>query len=237
MKMVSVLIVDGDRAARAAVALELRRAGHEVREAASCRGADELLAEKHADLLMLEWALPDMSGLEYVGELRSRANGHAPRVIMVSHRNVVGDIVRALDDGVDDYITKPYQVAELLARVRVALRRSVTLPVSAPLRVGDIDMDRVAHRVMVAGGELSLAPAEYRLLEYLLVNPGRVHSRVQLLQRVWGRDTGIGPRTVDVHVRRLRQVLEPYQLEGMIQTIRGFGYRLQPLSQCSALLD
>ena len=225
--MASILIVDGDTTAREPVARQLRSEGHKVREAASCRVADDLLGEQCPDLLMLEWTLPDMSGIDYVGQLRSREGLRPPRIIMVSHRDDVRDIVRALDNGVDDYITKPFRAAELMARVRAALRRPAALPVSETLRIGEIRMDRVAHRVRVSEDEVRLAPAEYRLLEFLLAHPGRVHSRSHLLHRVWGRENGVSPRTVDVHVRRLRQVLEPHQLEGMIQTIRGFGYRLQ----------
>lgn len=225
--MASILIVDEDRSGREPLVRQLRAQGHKVREAHSCRAADELLGEQCPDLLMLEWTLPDMPGIDYLAHLRRRDGLRPPRVIMVSHRSDVRDIVRALDQGVDDYITKPFRAAELLARVRAALRRPATLPVAETLRVGPIEMDRVAHRVEVAGQEVSLAPAEYRLLEFLLAHPGRVHSRSHLLHRVWGREHGVSPRTVDVHVRRLRQVLEPHALEHMIETIRGFGYRLR----------
>ncbi len=224
--MTTILILDNERASREPVVRQLRGEGYQVREAADCGAADRLLGEHCPDLLMLEWALPDMSGLDYVQHLRRREGLRPPRVIMVSKRTDVSDVVRALDSGIDDFISRPYRAPELLARVRAALRRPPTLPVTGLLQIGAIEMDRIAHRVRIAGQDTTLAPAEYRLLEFLLAHPGRVHSRAQLLARVWGREHGVSPRTVDVHVRRLRQVLEPHALEGMIETIRGFGYRL-----------
>ncbi|MCC5862784.1 MAG: winged helix-turn-helix domain-containing protein [Gammaproteobacteria bacterium] len=225
--MSTILIVDSERASREPVVRQLRGEGYRVREAQDCQTADRLLGEHCPELLMLDWTLPDMAGLEYVERLRRREGLRPPRVIMVSRRYDVRNVVRALDSGIDDFIARPYRAAELLARVRATLRRPPILPVKRLLQVGAVAMDRIAHRVQINGQETSLAPAEYRLLEFLLAHPGRVHSRAQLLARVWGREHGVSPRTVDVHVRRLRQVLEPHALEGMIETIRGFGYRLQ----------
>ncbi len=232
--MPTILIVDSEHASREPVVRQLRGEGYRVREATDCRAADRLLGEHCPDLLMLDWSLPEMTGLDYVERLRRRQGLRPPRVIMVSRSNDVADVVRALDSGVDDFIARPYRAAELLARVRAALRRPPTLPAAGLLQVGAVAMDRVAHRVRINGQQTSLAPAEYRLLEFLLAHPGRVHSRTQLLARVWGREQGVSPRTVDVHVRRLRQVLEPHALEGMIETIRGFGYRLQASGEAVA---
>ncbi len=224
--MASILVIDPDPGSRDAVVAQLAAHDHRTEAAASAGEAETVLARSAPELVVLEWTLPDVSGLELVTRLKSHEA--APRVIMLSHRDDVRDVVRALDAGVDDYVIKPWHTAELLARVRAALRRPGTLQSEDVMRIGAVEMDRLAHAVRINGEPASLAPTEYRLLEYLMVHPRRVHSRQQLLHRVWGRRGTVSPRTVDVHVRRLRQLLEPHGLEQMIQTIRGFGYRLQP---------
>ena len=224
--MACILVVDADGVARARVARQLEALGHTVSQAPTCRAAAELLRGRRPDLVLIEQLMPDMSGIDFLRRLHQGSEVAPPRVIILSARNDVRDIVQALDSGADDYVVKPFRPSELLARVRAALRHCA-VPVKADvLTVGELSMDRLSHRVSAGGTPLALTPAEYRLLEYLLLHPTRVHARDQLLARAWGRVHGVSPRTVDVHVRRLRQALEPHGLDGMIRTVRGFGYRL-----------
>jgi len=166
-----------------------------------------------------------MSGLELARYVRRHPNGRLARVVMLSGRNEVGAIAHALDGGVDDYLTKPVREEELLARVNAAMRRPAAPSRENVLEVGPIRLDKVGHKVTVGTREIELAPVEFRLMAYFMENPGRVLARRHLLENVWRRRSGIGERTVDVHVRRLRAALEPHSCENLLQTIRGFGYR------------
>ena len=222
--MASILVVDADPAARNEVAHELRGQGHEVFESDKAGAALQAVEERRPDLLVLEWTLPDMGGLDVLTDVKRRRRD-AVRVLMTSARNEATDVATALDSGADDFVGKPYSMPEVVARVSACLRRPPTAHSSDELRAEGITIDRVGHRVYVQGEPLTLAPREYRLLVFLIANHGRVFSRAQLLLNVWGRRAAVGARTVDVHIRRLRSLLEPYGYDRFLQTARGAGYR------------
>jgi two-component system phosphate regulon response regulator PhoB len=178
------------------------------------------------DLLLLDWMLPGQSGLAFARQLRADARTRELPIIMVTARTDEGDKVAGLEAWVDDYVTKPFSPRELKARINAVLRRRAPEAAHESLEVGPLRLDAVAHRVTVSGREAALGPTEFRLLRFLMARPDRVHSRGQLLDMVWGDHVYIEERTVDVHIRRLRVALEPYGADGMIETVRGSGYRL-----------
>ncbi|MCB9993044.1 MAG: phosphate regulon transcriptional regulator PhoB [Hyphomicrobiaceae bacterium] len=184
----------------------------------------DLTRESAPDLIVLDWMLPGISGIEVCKRLRIRRETAAVPIIMLTARGQEEDRVRGLQTGADDYIVKPFSVQEFTARVRALLRRANPDLVSTALRAGDLELDRVSHRVRRAGRELQLGPTEYRLLEHLMGNPGRVYSREQLLDRVWGSDVYVDERTVDVHVGRLRKAINRGRQADPIRTVRGAGY-------------
>lgn len=221
-----VLIVDDEPAQLALLSYNLKAAGFRV---ATARDGEEALlavAEQGPDVVLLDWMLPRLSGLEACRQIKASAEGREAAVIMVSARSEESDRVRGLDTGADDYIIKPYSVAELIARVRANLRRLRPVFAGKVLDVGDIRLDPETHRVTRAGESLHLGPTEYRLLAALMERPGKVWTREALLDRVWGRDIFIDTRTVDVHVGRLRKALCAHAGEDPIRTVRGAGYAL-----------
>lgn len=225
MSLASILLVDGDAAARGLIARELRELGHEVSESDDAGGALRAVKMKRPDLMVLEWALPDLAGLELLSDVKRNDELRPMRVVMTSNRNKPEDVVAALELGADDFIGKPFAMREFVARVGACLRRPPAPYDSERLNAGGISVDMAGHRVLVDGCFVSLAPREYRLLVFLLSNPDRVFSRRQLLIHVWDRDAAVGVRTVDVHIRRLRSVLEPFGYDRYLQTVRGSGYR------------
>lgn len=226
--MASILVVDSDTPDRSAVVRELRKLGHDVTESPSAGRALEVLRSRRPDLLLLEWKLADLAGIEVLADIR-RSDEIAPtRVVMTSGRGRSSDVVDALHSGADDIVVKPYALEELIARVDACLRRPATTHTSGALRAGGIRIDNLSQQVFVDGDEIGLAPREYRLLLFLIANRDRVFSRGELLTHVWGRSAGVGVRTVDVHVRRLRSILEPYGYDRFLQTVRGSGYRFSP---------
>ncbi|MFK8052765.1 MAG: phosphate regulon transcriptional regulator PhoB [Woeseiaceae bacterium] len=224
MSAARVLIVEDESAISDMVAFHLQRAGYEVLQAADCESAKRALADTGADLALIDWMLPDMSGLELTRYLRRESSHEDLAIIMLTARADEHDKVRGLDSGADDYITKPFSSRELLSRIQAVLRRSSST-VNETHVAGNLKIDAVGHRVFVGDEEISLGPKEYRLLKFLMTHPDRVYSRAQLLDRVWGANVYVEERTVDVHIRRLRKVLEPFQTAGLIQTVRGAGYR------------
>ena len=184
--------------------------------------AETRLRENVPDLLLLDWMLPGISGIELCRRLRSREATRSLPIIMLTARGEESERVRGLATGADDYVVKPFSVPELMARVRAMLRRSKPELIATILKAGDLELDREAHRVRRSGRELHLGPTEFRLLEFLMQNPGRVYSRTQLLDGVWGRDVYVDERTVDVHVGRLRKSLG--RGRDPIRTVRGSGY-------------
>jgi two-component system phosphate regulon response regulator PhoB len=203
----------------------LEQAEFSVRTAADTQQGLALLAEKTPDLILLDWMLPGISGVEWARRLKKdEVFGEIP-IILVTARGEEEDKVRGLDVGADDYITKPFSPRELVARIRAVLRRAGKFGKGGKIELGGIVLDIEQHRVGIGAAELAVSPTEYRLLEFFLTHPGKVYSRAQLLDQVWGRSTYIEERTVDVHIRRLRKILAEHGREAVIQTVRGFGYR------------
>jgi two-component system, OmpR family, phosphate regulon response regulator PhoB len=219
-----ILIVEDEQPLVFLLRYNLEAEGYEVDSASRGDEADLHIREQVPDLVLLDWILPGLSGLELCRRLRHReATGSLP-IIMLTARGEESDRVRGLTTGADDYLTKPFSVPELLARVRAVLRRAKPAQLSDLLVGGDIELDRRARRVRRGGTELHLGPTEFRLLEFLMQSPGRVFSREQLLDSVWGRDVYIDERTVDVHVGRLRKALSAPDGPDPIRTVRGSGY-------------
>ncbi len=220
-----ILVVDTDPGERRLIEAWLAEAGHETCGVADSAAAMARIEGAVFDLILADSMLRDMSGLELTQYMRRHANGRDSRTMIVSARNDAQFVATAFDSGVDDYLSKPLRREELVARVHAALRRPVAVPGGQVLEVGPVRLDKVSHKVTVRDSELSLAPVEFRLMACLMENRGRVMPRRQLLELVWRRRNGIGERTVDVHVRRLRAALEPHACEDLLQTVRGFGYR------------
>ncbi len=223
-----ILIVEDERPIREMIAFHLMRAGYDTLEAEDCREARQLLADERPSLALIDWMLPDMSGLELTRMLKRDKEFEDLAVIMLTARADEHDKVTGLEGGADDYMTKPFSPRELVARIKAVLRRSGSAE-NQVVSSGDIELDAGAHRVLVKGNEVHLGPTEYRLLKYLMTHPERVYSRNQLLDRVWGANVYVEERTVDVHVRRLRKALTEHGVERYIQTVRGAGYRFSIL--------
>ena len=219
-----ILIVEDEAPIREMIAFHLGRAGYDTLEAADCGKARELLVDEQPDLALVDWMLPDMSGLELTRMLKRDKEYDDLAIIMLTARADEFDKVAGLDGGADDYITKPFSPRELVARIQAVLRRSKG-DASETLQLGALHLDAADHRVSVAGNTVKLGPTEYRLLKYLMTHPNRVYSRAQLLDRVWGANVYVEERTVDVHIRRLRKVLEIEGVDSYVQTVRGAGYR------------
>ncbi|MFZ1661263.1 MAG: phosphate regulon transcriptional regulator PhoB [Paracoccaceae bacterium] len=222
----SVLVVEDEPAQREVLAYNLEAQGFRVSQADNGEEALLLVAEETPDLIVLDWMLPNVSGIEVCRRLKSRPETKSVPIIMLSARSEEVDLVRGLETGADDYVVKPYSVAELMARVRTQLRRTRPASQGEILEFEDITLDATTHRVHRAGSILRLGPTEFRLLATFLEKPGRVWSREQLLDRVWGRDIYVDTRTVDVHVGRLRKALCAHEGDDPIRTVRGAGYAL-----------
>jgi two-component system, OmpR family, phosphate regulon response regulator PhoB len=222
----SVLVVEDEPAQREVLAYNLQSEGIRVIQAADGTEALLLIEEEQPDLILLDWMLPGTSGIEICRQIKSRPAFRLIPVIMLSARSEEVDKVRGLETGADDYISKPYSIIELLARVKAHLRRSRPATMGERLVYHDIMLDSETHKVFRGEKELKLGPTEFRLLTTFMEKPGRVWSRDQLLDRVWGRDIYVDTRTVDVHVGRLRKVLGSHGGEDLIRTVRGAGYAL-----------
>ncbi|MFK5599661.1 phosphate regulon transcriptional regulator PhoB [Methylobacterium sp. HMF5984] len=219
-----ILIVEDEEALTTLLRYNLEAEGFEVDSAARGDEAELRLQEQVPDLILLDWMLPGLSGIELCRRVRARRETVSLPVIMLTARGEENDRIRGLGTGADDYIVKPFSVPELLARVRALLRRAKPSHVANLLEAGDIELDRDSHRLRRAGGEIHLGPTEFKLLEFLMQSPGRVYSREQLLDGVWGHDVYIDERTVDVHVGRLRKALNRAGETDPIRTVRGSGY-------------
>ena len=222
----TILLVEDEPAQRAVLAYNLKSEGFEVIEAEDGEEALVMAQDSLPDLVLLDWMLPHVSGLEVCRRLKSGKATRALPVIMLSARSEELDKVRGLETGADDYMVKPYSVAELMARVRKELRRTRPASVGEELVFDDIVLDAASHRVSRAQNEIKLGPTEFRLLAAFLENQGRVLSREQLLDRVWGRDIYVDTRTVDVHIGRLRKALMQHGGDDPLRTVRGAGYAL-----------
>lgn len=224
MTATKVLIVEDEQAIREMVAFHLSRAGFIVLEAEDCRTARALIADERPEVAIIDWMLPDMSGLELTRMLKRDEDYRELSIIMLTARTEEHDKISGLEGGADDYVTKPFSPRELIARIQAVLRRANPKNVEI-LTMGILEIDVLGHRVTSAGATVKLGPTEYRLLEFLMRHPDRVYSRAQLLDRVWGANVYVEERTVDVHVRRLRMALEESGAVKYIQTVRGTGYR------------
>jgi two-component system phosphate regulon response regulator PhoB len=220
----SILIIEDEEPIRILLAYNLEAEGYRVRQTAQGEDAVHMIAEERPDLIILDWMLPGISGIEVCRLLRARPETRAIPVIMLTARGEEAERVRGLATGADDYVVKPFSVAELMARIRTILRRVNPETVADTLEAGDIRLDRSTRRVTRLARDINLSPTEFRLLEHLMQNPGRVFSRNQLLDTVWGRDIYIDERTVDVHVGRLRKSLSRGKEADPIRTVRGMGY-------------
>jgi two-component system phosphate regulon response regulator PhoB len=220
-----ILVVEDEKPIREMIAFGLRRGGYEVSEAADTSRARSCIADKRPDLILVDWMLPDMSGLELTRLLKRDKETRDVPVIMLTARADEHDKVTGLDSGADDYITKPFSPRELLARIAAVLRRAAPGHDEEIIQLNGLKLDGSSHRVTVADRVVSLGPTEYRLLSFFMTHTERVYSRSQLLDRVWGGNVYVEERTVDVHIRRLRKALEEFGVDQYIQTVRGSGYR------------
>lgn len=224
-----ILIVDDEPSIRDMVAYTLRQADMQPIQAADVTEAMIALTDTSPDLMLLDWMLPGVSGLELARRLRREHGAAMVPIIMLTARDEEIDRVNGFEAGVDDYVVKPFSTRELVSRIRAVLRRSQGDDGTGSIVVGVLRIDAPSHRVYATGIELELSPIEYRLLHFFMSNPERVYTRSQLLDRVWGTQSFVEERTVDVHIRRLRKTLEPHGLAEMIQTVRGTGYRFASL--------
>ena len=220
-----ILIVDDESAIRQMVCLALSQANYNCLEAADSTQAQEKILADKPDLILLDWMLPGLSGVEYARRLRQQKLTQDIPVIMLTARTEEEDKIKGLDSGADDYITKPFSTRELLSRIRAQLRRAAPHAVETPVEIEGLTLDPATHRVSADGSELDLGPTEFRLLHFFMTHPERVHSRERLLDGVWGNNVYVELRTVDVHIRRLRKILTSSGHDRLIQTVRGSGYR------------
>ena len=220
----SILIVEDEEPIQILLTYNLQAEGFRIRATANGEDVARMVNEERPDLIVLDWMLPGISGIEVCRLLRSRPETRDIPVIMLTARGEENERVRGLATGADDYIVKPFSVPELLARIKTILRRVNPDAIAERLKAGDIALDRRTRRVTRATRDITLSPTEFRLLEYLMQSPGRVYSRSQLLDAVWGRDIYVDERTVDVHVGRLRRALNRGRAADPIRTVRGAGY-------------
>jgi two-component system phosphate regulon response regulator PhoB len=223
--MAAILVVEDDPAIREMVRLALMRAGHEVQEAGSVLEARESISNHATDLMLLDWMLPGQSGFDFARALRNEAAHSSIPIIMLTARDQEMDRVSALDAGADDYVSKPFSVSELIARIGAVLRRTDQQESVKILETGSMRLDPASRRVSIDGAPVELAPMEFQLLQFFISHPERAYNRQQLIDLVWGPGIYVEERTVDVHIRRLRKALEPGGHDRLIQTVRGTGYR------------
>jgi two-component system, OmpR family, phosphate regulon response regulator PhoB len=221
----TILFVEDDAAVREVMSLPLQKAGLNVVEAADVRQARQALLEQAPDLILLDWMLPDISGVEWARDLKSAPHTRNLPIIMLTARGEEEDRIKGLEVGADDYVTKPFSPRELIARIRAVLRRTAPTTSDEPVEVEGLRLDPVSHRVTANGRNVEMGPTEYRLLHFFLTHQDRVFTRGQLLDNVWGTNVYVEERTVDVHIRRLRMALADSGHDNLVQTIRGAGYR------------
>ncbi len=224
--MSRILVVEDEHAIAELIAINLRHAGYDVTLAATADQAQAAVDAVLPDLVLLDWMLPGQSGLALAKQWRGGLRTRELPLIMLTARAEEADKVSGLDAGADDYLTKPFSTSELLARIRAVLRRKAPEALDAAVEVGGLRLDPATRRVARGDNEVKLGPTEFRLLHFLMTHPERVHSRPQLLDRVWGDHVFIEERTVDVHVKRLREALSAVQCAHLVETVRGAGYRL-----------
>ncbi|MBU3594950.1 phosphate regulon transcriptional regulator PhoB [Polynucleobacter sp. 86C-FISCH] len=226
-----ILIVEDEPSIAELIAINLTHAGYEVERAMQTDIAQGILKDRLPSLIILDWMLPGKSGVQFAKELRANERTRGLPILMLTAKSEEADKVMGLDSGADDYVTKPFSPKELIARVKALLRRQTPTEDTGPLTVGPLKLDPSSHRVLAIWPNsdpkpISLGPTEYRLLQYFMANPERVHSRTSLLDNVWGNEVYIEERTVDVHIKRLRAALSAVDCDRFIETVRGSGYRI-----------
>ena len=222
----TILVVEDEPAIQELISYSLRQAKHTVSSTKNAEEAMKIINDTLPDLVLLDWMLPGMSGADFARMLRRAARTKDIPIIMLTARADESDKVSGLESGADDYITKPFSPRELLARIKAVLRRRAPEAADDVVEIGGLRLDSATHRVTANEIEVVLGPTEFRLLHYLMTHSERVHSRSQLLDQVWGDHVFVEDRTVDVHIRRLRKALENVDKDGLVQTVRGSGYRL-----------
>ncbi len=225
MSKLNILVVEDEDDIREMLVMVLEQADLQVVAVASAEQALQALAENRVDLLVLDWMLPGISGVELARRLKKEPGYKDLSIILLTARGEEEDKIRGLEIGADDYVTKPFSPKELIARIKAVMRRSGKLSESGQLSIGDLTLDAEQHRLTIDGKTLDVSPTEFRLMQFFMSNPDKVYSRTHLLDQVWGRSVYIEERTVDVHIRRLRKLLAEFGREELIQTVRGFGYR------------
>jgi two-component system phosphate regulon response regulator PhoB len=225
MPKLNIFVVEDEDAIREMLVIVLEHAGFQVMAVASAEEALQALAENLPDLILLDWMLPGISGVELARRLKKEDSYSDLPIILLTARGEEEDKVRGLEIGADDYMTKPFSPKELVARIKAVTRRSNKTAGSNQISIGDLVLDTEQHRLTIGGKALYVSPTEFKLIHFFMMNPDKVFSRTQLLDQVWGRNVYIEERTVDVHIRRLRKILTEYGYEEMVQTVRGFGYR------------
>jgi len=221
----SILIVEDEAAIRDMVSLPLENAGFSVLEAGDAAEAERVLGERVPNLILLDWMLPGVSGLELARRLRREDATRGVPIIMLTAKGEEDDKLTGFDAGVDDYLAKPFSIRELIARVKAVLKRAAPKDLEAMLAVDGLRLDPVSHRITIGGEPVKTGPTEFRLLHFFMKHPDRVFTRGQILDQVWGRNVYVEERTVDVHIRRLRKALSPTGYDRLIQTVHGTGYR------------
>jgi two-component system phosphate regulon response regulator PhoB len=227
-KQAQVLVVDDELAIREMIQFALRRAGMDVDGAADAREALSRISENKPDIILMDWMMPGVSGIELTRRLRREPVTASIPIIMLTAKVTEDDKVAGLEAGTDDYVIKPFSPRELIARINAVLRRTSPADGEGQIRAGDLLLDTVSRRILAHGKEVAMGPTEYRLLEFFMSNQGRAYSRSQLLDHVWGTNAYLEERTVDVHIRRLRKALQPVNMDAFVQTVRGHGYRFLP---------
>ena len=225
MSSFTILVVEDEDAIRGMLMMVLEQAGLTPIQAADAEEAQKVLDDSTPDLILLDWMLPGISGVEWARRLKKEPIYRDIPIIVLTARGEEEDKVRGLEIGADDYMTKPFSPKELVARIRAVLRRSGKIQGQAQVTLGDLILDTDQHRLSIGDKQLEVSPTEFRLMHFFMTHPDKVYSRTQLLDQVWGRSVYIEERTIDVHIRRLRKILEEYGREDLVQTVRGFGYR------------
>ena len=225
MKSEKILIVDDEAAIREMIAIALELAGYDCIEAEDALQAHHLVVDERPALILLDWMLPGMSGIELARRLKRDENTSEIPIIMLTARGEEDNKIQGLDAGADDYITKPFSTRELASRIKAVLRRSSSLNQEKAIEAEGLKLDPVSHRVTALDTPIEMGPTEYRLLAFFMSHPERAYTRTQMLDQVWGGNVYVEDRTIDVHIRRLRKALEPYNYDRFIQTVRGTGYR------------
>ena len=225
MKNERILIVDDEAAIREMISIALDLAGFDCIEAEDALQAHHLVVDERPALILLDWMLPGMTGIELARRLKRDENTSEIPIIMLTARGEEDNKIQGLDAGADDYITKPFSTRELISRIKAVLRRSSALNQEKTIEVEGLKLDPVSHRITANDKPVEMGPTEYRLLAFFMSHPERAYTRTQMLDQVWGGNVYVEDRTIDVHIRRLRKALEPFNFDRFIQTVRGTGYR------------